>query len=58
MNAIARIAAAAGINIVSIHQHMTQETPRIMFLHYWGKGRASDLAIAVRQALDSQHARN
>ena len=45
-----------GINIVAIHQHMTQEMPRIVFLHYWGKGKAVDLAHAVKQALDAQHA--
>src|SRR4029079_14534983 len=45
---------ASGINIVAIHQHMTQETPRIMFLHYWGKGRAVDLARAVKKAVDTQ----
>ena len=33
---------------------MTQETPRILFLHYWGKGKAVDLAKAVRAALDAQ----
>jgi len=44
-----------GINIVAIHQHMTQETPRIMFLHYWGKGKAVDLAKAVKHAVDTQH---
>ena len=42
----------AGINIVAIHQHMTGEEPRIMFLHYWGIGRAEDLAKGVRTALD------
>src|SRR6266571_3546625 len=31
------------INIVAIHQHMTHEEPRIMFFHYWGRGRAKDL---------------
>jgi hypothetical protein len=45
---------AGGINIVSIHQHMTQETPRIMFLHYWGKGKAADLAKTIKSALDTQ----
>ena len=45
---------ASGINIVAIHQHMTQETPRIMFLHYWGKGQAVDLARAVKKAVDAQ----
>jgi hypothetical protein len=43
-----------GINIVAIHQHMTHETPRIMFLHYWGKGKAVDLAKAVKSALNAQ----
>src|SRR5947199_1318379 len=28
------------INVVAIHQHMTHEEPRIMFFHYWGRGRA------------------
>jgi uncharacterized protein DUF1259 len=42
----------AGINVVAIHQHMTGEEPRIMFLHYWGIGGAEALAKAVRAALD------
>jgi len=42
----------ANIQIVAIHQHMTGEVPRIMFLHYWGIGRAEDLARGVRAALD------
>ncbi|MBD2935764.1 DUF1259 domain-containing protein [Burkholderia pseudomallei] len=47
---------ASGINIVAIHQHMTGETPRILFLHYWGKGRAASLAKGVRAALDARAA--
>src|SRR6266436_2602332 len=39
------------INIVAIHQHMTYEQPRIMFFHYWGRGRAKDLAQAVKGGL-------
>ena len=42
-----------GINIVAIHQHMTGEEPRIMFLHYWGIGGAQALANgSARPALD------
>jgi len=41
----------AGINIVAIHSHMTHENPRILFLHYWGRGTAKDLANAVKGAL-------
>src|ERR1043166_4692211 len=47
----------AGINIVAIHQHMAQETPRILFLHYWGKGKTVDLARGVKAALDTQTAK-
>jgi hypothetical protein len=42
----------AGINIVAIHQHMTNEEPRIIFFHYWGQGKAQDLAKAVRTAIN------
>jgi hypothetical protein len=45
----------AGVQIVAIHQHMTGEEPRIMFLHYWGIGRAEDLARGLRTALDQTH---
>ncbi|CAJ0884763.1 DUF1259 domain-containing protein [Ralstonia pickettii] len=47
---------AEGINIVAIHQHMTHEQPRYVFLHYWGKGNAVALAKSVKKALDVQAA--
>jgi hypothetical protein len=43
-----------GINIVAIHSHMAGETPRILFLHYWGRGSATDLAKSLKAALDTQ----
>jgi hypothetical protein len=42
----------AGINVVAIHQHMTGEQPRVLFLHYWGVGKTQDLARGLRSALD------
>jgi hypothetical protein len=44
----------AGINIVAIHNHMTTETPRIIFLHYWGAGPAVNLAKGLKSALNTQ----
>jgi hypothetical protein len=41
----------AGISIVSIHNHMTDEQPRIVFLHYWGVGSTVDLAQGLKAAL-------
>jgi hypothetical protein len=43
---------AGGINIVAIHHHMSGETPRLLFLHYWGRGKATELATTLRKALD------
>jgi hypothetical protein len=44
----------AGIDVVAIHQHMTGESPRVLFLHYWGVGRVEDLARGLKSALDTQ----
>ena len=44
----------ARFNIVAIHNHMTSENPRIMFLHFFATGSASDLASGIRSALDVQ----
>lgn len=44
----------SGINVVAIHHHMAGETPRYLFLHYWGRGRVEALARGVRAALATQ----
>jgi uncharacterized protein DUF1259 len=46
----------AEIDVVAIHQHMAGEQPRILFLHYWGVGRARDLARGLKAALDQTKA--
>lgn len=43
---------AGRINIVAIHHHMTDEKPRYLFLHYWGKGPTVELAKVLRSAFD------
>lgn len=52
LQSVLKTLRANGIYIVAIHQHMTHEEPRYVFLHYWGKGKALDLAKAVKQALN------
>jgi hypothetical protein len=42
----------AGIFITAIHNHMIGESPKIIFLHYWGVGSVSDLAKAIKAALN------
>src|SRR5882724_9541079 len=40
------------LNVVAIHHHMTGTQPTIIFLHYWVKGPAEQLATAFKAALD------
>jgi Domain of Unknown Function (DUF1259) len=53
---VLRALRAARINVVAIHSHMTHEQPRIMFLHFWGKGAAEDLARGIKAARATQRA--
>jgi hypothetical protein len=41
-----------GLEVVAIHHHMTGTRPMVIFLHYWGKGRAVPLASGFRAALN------
>ena len=43
----------ANINIVAIHNHMIGESPRYVFLHYWGVGPVEDLAKGLKAALST-----
>jgi Domain of Unknown Function (DUF1259) len=45
---------ASGINIVALHNHMIGESPPIYFTHFWGKGKAEDLARWLHKALGAQ----
>src|SRR6266446_2364256 len=52
LQAVLKALRANRINIVAIHNHMTGESPRIVFLHYWGVGTTRDLATGVKAAFD------
>jgi len=54
LQAVLKALRGAKINVVAIHNHMTMEQPRVVFLHYWGVGPAGDLAKGLRSALDAQ----
>ena len=51
MQDVLKALRAAKIDVVAIHQHMVGETPRTLFLHYWGIGKTSDLAAGLKAAL-------
>lgn len=37
--------------ITALHNHLINESPSVMYLHFWGKGDAATLAASVRDAL-------
>lgn len=47
-----KVLRAHGLNIVAIHHHMTNTKPMIIFLHYWGRGSADNLATGFKATLD------
>jgi hypothetical protein len=51
---IIRELRAGEIEVVAVHNHMFFEEPRIVFLHYWGIGKAPHLAAVFRRALETQ----
>jgi hypothetical protein len=46
----------AGLHIVALHNHMLGEQPAFYFVHFWGKGPATELAQGFRRVLDAQKA--
>jgi len=54
LQSVLKALRGAGINIVAIHNHIETESPRVVFLHYWGVGPTTDLAKGLKAALDTQ----
>lgn len=52
VNPVIRVLRDNGIEVVAIHSHMLEETPRLFFLHFWGNDGALELAKGLRSALD------
>jgi hypothetical protein len=40
------------IDVVAIHNHMTDDNPRLVFLHFMSLGSTTDLAKTIKAALD------
>lgn len=41
-----------GLEVTALHNHLTNEQPRLFFMHFWGHDNAARLATGLRQALD------
>lgn len=43
------------IRVVSLHNHMLEEKPRLFFMHFWQTGQATELAKGLRAGLDKSN---
>lgn len=52
VNSVIGVLRSHNLEVVAVHNHMLDEEPRMIFLHYYGKGAAEELAKGFRAALD------
>ena len=53
VNPVIKVLRANDIEITSIHNHMLDEEPRLIFMHFWANDDALKLAKGLRAALDA-----
>ena len=53
VNPVIRALTSHGIEPVSIHSHLLEESPRLFFMHFWANDDATKLATGLRAALDA-----
>jgi len=51
INGVIDALRAGNIEVVTLHNHMTTESPRLFFLHFQGRGAVSDLASTLKRAI-------
>lgn len=51
VNRVIKALRQNNLEVVALHHHMLGESPRIIFLHYYGRGPATTLAQGFRAAL-------
>jgi len=51
LNPVLRSLRSAGFEISAVHNHLINETPHVLYLHYMGHGPAAEIAKALHAAL-------
>jgi hypothetical protein len=55
VNPVIRALISHGIAVSALHSHMLEESPRLLFMHFWANDTASALAAGLRAALDQMN---
>jgi hypothetical protein len=51
VNPVLRTLRENGIQVTAVHSHMLNESPRLLFMHFWANDDATKLATALHAAL-------
>jgi len=52
LNPVVRVLRANSIEVASIHNHLLDNEPQLVFMHFWAYGDALELAKGLKAALD------
>jgi hypothetical protein len=57
VNPVIQALRTGGVEVVSLHNHLLSEEPRLFFMHFWANDDAVKLARVLRSALDRTNSR-
>jgi uncharacterized protein DUF1259 len=57
VNPVIRALRENGIEVVSLHNHLLTEEPRLFFMHFWANDDAVKLARGLRAGLDKTNSK-
>jgi len=52
INPVISALAEAKVSVTALHNHFIGENPRVMYMHIYGMGQASPMAVGIRNALN------
>jgi hypothetical protein len=53
VNPVMKQLRSSGFQITALHNHLLHETPRLLYMHYMGRGQAEHLAASLKKALSA-----
>ena len=53
VNPVIRALQAGGVDVLAVHNHLSGETPEVVYVHFGGHGQPEAIAKALRSALEA-----
>jgi hypothetical protein len=53
VNPVITALRAGGVKVTAVHNHLLDDDPHTVFVHFWAEGKADTVAKALRAALDA-----